>query len=702
GKHSLIKLMLMLCMLISLFPSAVKVRAEEEIPLPMEETSGENQESNSNDDGSESQNPIQLPSGGYEIRTRDVNIEHDGWKATLKNLDWYYTVEPHFSLDFSSGKTVLGFIPVPDLKFDLTFKIGVKGDFSVEITKANLPDNMDIQSRVDSLTKLYSEKISDSLFDYLPSYYGFGFDMEAFFVAGASGPIKAKGKFSNIADVKISTDGITTDYDPVFEYTSVIPQEPDTPTFIYVGSVFNEDINVGEVGYRSATIGPIAKGRTGFMAGGKSVATLHRDEWSCNNSYLNDSITSIHSCTEVGKDGCVDGEVMQNYEFYEDFVIDLTLPLIDYNVYNKTINIDNVYRQYSRRPFVQSLTYKENLKYREICDHMYYKVPVAVWADREMTMPLSGVYVHKEGFGEVDANVAQFAYGKTGSNPTITVNHDGRANLYLPYVNGRHTVVADENYSDSKYKGMGGKAQMSSDMVRGANDTVNIILESKEKIDLSVEKVWDIDLENKDKPSSIEVLLQAQYYNTGFLKWNGIKKAELDSINDWSYTFRDLPKYEITPEGKIHEIKYRIRELAPAKEGGQPEGNDGEEDPISWIVGYIDGLLKPDDGPMAADSARVVPSRWDLDNTHVWEQLKKRVTDWNELWKLEPSTAWLKTLAKDSLFPNPTVDYKVKAYTTIVGDREEDHTTRYWVTYDVEGTHTKITNTAMLDVNMYK
>ncbi len=295
--------------------------------------------------------------------------------------------------------------------------------------------------------------------------------------------------------------------------------------------------------------------------------------------------------------------------------------------------------EHQLRSFVQSLTWKEKLKYQDECSHMYYKVPVAVWGNANKTEPLKGVYVHKEGYVGADPNITPFAFGKTGSNPTIpNPNRDGKVNLYLPYINGKHTIIVDRYNSDPQYRQMSGSAEQPTPMRRGANDRVDIVLESGEKTAYTVRKEWDIDFENKDRPESIDVLLQAQHDSTGYFTWEGVQKATLSAANGWSFTFDEVPKYEINDKGKTVKIKYHIRELKPEPEpagGGEPaaEGGDAaaivndllnEVDAIGEVVQNADGLLHPDNGVHADESKRVVPARWDLDNIHVWEVLKKK------------------------------------------------------------------------------
>ena len=86
----------------------------------------------------------------------------------------------------------------------------------------------------------------------------------------------------------------------------------------------------------------------------------------------------------------------------------------------------------------------------------------------------------------------------------------------------------------------------------------------------------------------------------------------------------------------------------------------------------------------------------------IWEVLKKKVTDFNTLWDIVPSLSYLSTLGKKAFFPEPTVDYKVEEYTSIVGENVEAHETKYLVKYEEKGDKTTITNTAILETAIYK
>ncbi|MDO5132074.1 MAG: Cna B-type domain-containing protein [Eubacteriales bacterium] len=625
------------------------------------------------------------------------------WSGSLTGLEWTYEPDFHFNLGFSDEK-ILGVFPTPVLHMSVTLTLGLSGNFDLNLKEANLAADTSIDTPIErNINGLYKKKISDSFYKNIPAFLGFGFDMDGNMVAGASQPVRVKGRFQDVSTVRITTAGFSYTFDPDFEFTSVEPGTQER-TVVFIGASVNEKLKVGEVGWKDYKLGPILTGNIGLLAGAKTEALLKKDEWTAE-SIQAGKPDSIHSCTENGRAGCVDGTVVQVKDVYENLKAHLEIPLLDYTVINQTWSQDHNYDRYNRRHYVQSLTWKEKLKYQDHCGHYVYRIPVAVWVNKNKTIPAKGVYVQKEGYSSVDSNVSQFAFRKTGQ--------DGKTTLYLPYIDGKHTIIAEPYNSDPQYRLTKGSSQQPSDMRRGANEQVDIILQSVESTAYTVRKEWDIDFENKDKPESIEVLLQAQYYNSGYFSWEGVQKVRLSEENNWEHTFEEVPKYEMNAKGEMVPIKYRIRELKENSEGGggdaQEEGNpaeglaDGEVGNVGVVQGS-EGLFHPDSSRFAGDSRRVVPSRWDLDNTYVWATIKNMTTDWNELWQFEPTMEYLKRFAKSAIFPEPSVTYKVNEYTTAVGEHVDEHRTKYMVEYDTsdDGLTTTIKNTAMMDMTMYK
>ena len=634
-----------------------------------------------------------------------VNINENGMTGTLTNVSWKYDPSFHFNLDWSGGKKILWVIPVPTLKFGVDFRVGVETDFALNITRATLLPGQNIDGRFDENTAgMLSKDISSSFNDaiqYIPKQ-GFSFQMRARLKAGATRPVKTKGHIRCDAVLSLSVErGLNYTFNPEVAFTTVEPQGADAETLVCVGMQFDEDVGLGVVGYKSFKIGPLLKGNAGIFAGGMATATLHRDEWNSSDDYLQGR-SQVHSCTDAGRAGCVNGAVRQTKDIYARVGVDLTIPIIKYNVYRNDWNIANEYRASGKRNYVQSLTWEEPIQFKANCDHMYYRVPVAVWYDRAKTNPAPGVEVRREGNNEIDANMLKFASGTTryaGSQPGA-----GRIDLYLPYIDGRYTIDARNDAYN-----MSGSAQQPSNMRRDQNDQVDIVLETGNKTTYSVRKEWDIDFENKDRPGEIEVLLQAQHYDTPFYTWEGVQAVTLNAENNWSAAFDEVPRYEADEEGNIREIRYRIRELKMPPDGAGGGGNpqDQGQNPenifpenLAEVVQQGDGLLQPDGGAMAEYSRRVVPDEYDIDNIHVWAVIKNRFENKQDLWQV--GVDYIKGMAGSALFPEPYVTYKVPAYNTIVGEHVDEHETKYRVTYKMDGTEMTITNTAVWDTAVYK
>ena len=658
----------------------------------------------------------------------DVTINTDAVTGKLTHLDTsIIDFDTEFKLYFDG--TIAWFIPKPHLKMNVIITLGSSADFDLDIKQGNLAAGTNIGSRITQDTRGITKwEYGESLLDNYPGFLGGIYpEVRSRLLIGATRPAKVKGSYTNTMRITIGTGGVDTEQTANMEFTSVEPKETNHETLVFVGNVFDGRIGCGEVHYGSVTIGPFMDVNIGFMSGRKAQATLHQDDWPTDShavveTHIDDNVNCIHSCLETGKPGCVQGQDRSVKEFYCDVTAKLRIPLIDYTVFSKTWHAKENYKNGSKQKFVQSLTWKEKLKHQEYCDHLFYKIPVRVWYDQAKTMPVEGVRVRElqENFHEYDSNMGPYVDSTTGWNPKIRENPayipygKGRANIYLPYIDGQYTIRTDTSQADDEsLRRLDGKSKMPTAMRRGANDPVDIVLGSREKTAYSVRKEWKTDYEGKDKPDEIEVLLQAQFYNTGFLKWETVMDlnhepmvATLSAANNWQYTFPEVPRYEMTPKGDLKEIKYRIRELKPAAENRMNLEDDGPglfDDDDAGVIQEGDGWVQPDRSEKGkALSARVVPSKFDLDNTHVWDTIKSQVTDWDQLWQIDTSTAYGKRMAKSAGLPTGTVEFDVPEYTTSVGERVPAHKTRYQVEYKEEDNETVITDTAVMDMALYK
>ena len=629
-------------------------------------------------------------------RAIDFPIDSDQVRGVITDFEILPDVSVDVDIDWD------GFFPRLILSIFSGYEMS--GHFDLQILESTLPAGTGAE---DSITRhtpgIFDLEIIPDIFADLPKI-GWGGTVSQDLIVGATSPADIQGHFKISAGFTLSLkDGFSVDGTSDFQYTSIRPKEPNKETTVCIGLDSYGELDLGVIEILGSELGPIVHLELTDTVCGKAEAVLHKDRWE-GTTYLDDSIDELHTCTENGKDGCVSGQLVNSVEcdadasahltVYVPFYGDVTLIDKDWPA-SKCIDTKNT-------PFVQSLTWKEALKEQEFCDHLLYKVPVRVWLDENHVKPVENVVVKNDDHVVTDATARRYDWSTTGKNPSLRdyPDYTGRANIYLPYKDGKYTVEADP--AGTPYAAYTGEAEMPSPMVRGANEPVDIVLESTETRQLSVEKTWDIDFEFKDRPDSVDVLLQAQYYDTGVFTWEGIQKATLSADNNWSFTFDPVPKYEQDEEGQQREIKYRVRELkASPEDAPDPEDSLFPED-IADVVQEADGILQPDGGSLAEYSKRVVPARWDLDNTHVWEILKTQVTDYNSLWTITPSEDYLSTLGELSIFPKPTVVYKVDEYTTCVGETVDAHDTKYLVEYKEDGDSTVITNTALLETSIYK
>ncbi|MBR1711050.1 MAG: Cna B-type domain-containing protein [Clostridia bacterium] len=611
------------------------------------------------------------------------------WAGTLYNVTSSPTVIPNFYLK-DEGVEFIG-IPIPSLYFSVTLEIGVECDFDLDIKQGTLQGVTENDQITRNTPGLSNEKISDNLFDYLPSLFLIGVKLESFLRIGATEPVQLKGHLKNICTAKLSTeDGLTTDLVNTVEYTSIRPKSPNKKTVFYVGTDFQESLELGEISILDIIgVGPLLKGTISFMGGGIGSAILEKDKVDLN--HIPDDLGILHTCLENGKSGCLSGTWRNIWVFEADVSVHASITLLgfDIDIYSKSWPIDSYWEMSSFKDFVQSLTWGEPMKLgQRECEHIVYQVPAALWYNYGKTMSVrnwtSPVYPTEN--VQVDPNIRYL----TSAVP----NGEGKLKLYLPWKNGKYTLKTEQGELQAS-------AEQPGNMIRGKNAQVDLILTSKAQRIFTAKKEWDIDMEDKDRPESIQVVLQRCSYNDGDIlfreimqlaskAWKSVQIVTLSPENNWTAEFSPVPLFELDEDGQQREFKYRVRELREANENEDP---DSLEDAGN----------------------RVVLNRWDIDNTHLWEKLKGKVTDWNTYWQINPTEDGLKDLlkgyAKESLFPVPVVTFKVPAYTNLAGERVEEHETRYQVKYEEEEGDEResprrstvtITDTAFLSINIYK
>ncbi len=216
--------------------------------------------------------------------------------------------------------------------------------------------------------------------------------------------------------------------------------------------------------------------------------------------------------------------------------------------------------------------------------------------------------------------------------------------------------------------------------------------------DITVEKIWDIDTEQKDKPDSIQVVLQSQGYNTvkgyyetpdnAVMEWKTEQVIELNSAGSWTGKFKGVPIYDVDANGNQSEIHYRVREL---KE--DDSGRYTEIPPTPYGAEYL-----------ASVSSRIVHDKKDSDKISIKALIDKGIRSAEQAFHFELADNPVYRFAREYVFTeeDQTVAYTVPEYQTLNGKTEPEHKTKYMVEYKMEGDKATITNTAVLDTNIYK
>ena len=107
-----------------------------------------------------------LPAVAGAVQEKSYSDDKWGFKLTNVNTDTF-DIDPWFKLDFDWK---WGFIPVPKFSFGLEVDINLKGNFEVNIKKANLNANTyNLDSKVIARTAgLYKRRINEGLTNNCP------------------------------------------------------------------------------------------------------------------------------------------------------------------------------------------------------------------------------------------------------------------------------------------------------------------------------------------------------------------------------------------------------------------------------------------------------------------------------------------------------------------------------------------------------
>ncbi|MDO4806001.1 MAG: Cna B-type domain-containing protein [Coriobacteriales bacterium] len=224
---------------------------------------------------------------------------------------------------------------------------------------------------------------------------------------------------------------------------------------------------------------------------------------------------------------------------------------------------------------------------------------------------------------------------------------------------------------------------------------------------ITVEKTWDIDLEKRDRPNSIQAVVQKKN-DQG--KWENVKLVELNEDNNWRVNVPLAAGNTSTDEFRVRELKEetalqellgKARELVKQGDGKYQEFLDSLKASAYWQ--YLPDEFKNSANQSldALKSALGATSLQDLynkllDKIGLAGAQNRIVYDKGDSDK--PSGEDAKT---------NEVTYHVDAYESVVlGGTEQAHVTKYQVGYKMskEGEHTSvsITNKAIVEIDVIK
>ena len=224
-----------------------------------------------------------------------------------------------------------------------------------------------------------------------------------------------------------------------------------------------------------------------------------------------------------------------------------------------------------------------------------------------------------------------------------------------------------------------------------ADFSQRIVLTAKREY--QVEKTWNVDLAQKDVPEELGVILQKKegtQVKDGETvdKWSDpVQRLTLNADNGWKGTFNAVDRY--TVESDVTELKdgktvrtvtwsdgdtYRVREISDAKLR-------------ETLQSYLDGATG--DLPLVVQS--YIAEHKPVDSILDWAYEAVDGSDVPEAVK-----KWTKGYLQDNI-PEDGEDITLQVKTD-----DGTHSTKYQVKYEVDGDKVSITNTAILDITIYK
>ena len=479
-----------------------------------------NQKRSLSKSGSQEQNleerPI-IPTVNWDTKPEGTN-----WKGELSD----YSVEVNDAgYDFD----------IWDLSFYFYLSLGVHSDFAITTSGATKDSNLE-KAKVASISIPINKVVSVAMiYDILVQFDGT--------------PIIIKGRINTELDYALGINygvpgaDIKNFKTPVdlTEISLVNASDANKNILFFVGSAFESRIGIIE--YDSGWpfyihIGPILSLEEYCWGGYFYGAKLHKNEY----SEPDTSKSEIHVCTKTGDNGCwkIDWHEWQHKSF------DITI-----NLYfdSWTFSIKSDEETGASGYLYNSLTYNSGIK-EGFCPHIYYNVPVAVWRQEDdHTIPVNNMTVTAMDHGD---DLPNYWTADTEESNTATLFLPWRENYkYRIEANG---VIGGQTVTGYEYQ--------PNNMVKGMNDRVDIVINIDARINVSVNKVWDIDISGNDKPESIKVVLESRDGTTGDVgDWHILETATLNEANEWQHTFANQYKY-IKDDSKILPVEYRILELS--------------------------------------------------------------------------------------------------------------------------------------------
>ncbi|MBQ2488034.1 MAG: hypothetical protein II517_06775, partial [Ruminococcus sp.] len=226
---------------------------------------------------------------------------------------------------------------------------------------------------------------------------------------------------------------------------------------------------------------------------------------------------------------------------------------------------------------------------------------------------------------------------------------------------------------------------------------------------VNIEKKWDFDLEGKDHPDSIQVVVQEKSGD----KWQTVKTLDLSGENSWKVSLT-LPSKR-TENGQTTAIEYRVRELREETaffelmnrlksliQGGKDKYDE-------WIgqlrtdgKSYWDSL--PADIRTAADNGYdALIDKLNATPENLYQKLMDKLNNaMAEMRIVYDSKDPDKKESSDKNYEPNRVSYHVGEYTSALSGKTDAHVTRYKVDYKKSGSTYQITNQAILEIDNVK